>query len=94
VRGIQDQDLQLRSACRTSAPFFSKVRHARTITRAALHGVRAKVSNGYVDRLMLSYPLLRFIEHALSQSTPLYADELFGGTGASGEATPGLISSS
>jgi hypothetical protein len=44
--------------------------------------VRAKVSRGYVDRSMLSHPLLRFIEHALSRSTPLYADELFGGTGA------------
>jgi hypothetical protein len=43
---------------------------------------------------MLSYPLLRFIEHALSRSTPLYADELFGGAGASGEAAPGLIASS
>jgi hypothetical protein len=42
---------------------------------------------------MLSYPLLRFIEHALSRSTPLYADELFGGTGASGEAAPCLIAS-
>jgi hypothetical protein len=94
VRGIQD--LQLRSACRTSAPFFLEVRHARTVTRAASPGVRAKVSHGYVDRSILSYPPLRFIEHALSRSTPLYAGELFGGTttSASGEATPGLIASS
>jgi hypothetical protein len=86
--------LQLRSACRTSAPFFLEVRHARTITRATLPGIRAKVLRGYVDRSMHSYPLLRFIKHALSRSTPLYADELFGGTGASGEAAPGLIASS
>jgi hypothetical protein len=43
---------------------------------------------------MLSHPLLRFIEHALSRSTTLYPDELFGGTGESGVAAPGLIASS
>jgi hypothetical protein len=34
------------------------------------------------------------IEHALSRSIPLYADELFGDAGASGEAAPGLMASS
>jgi hypothetical protein len=38
---------------------------------------RSKVSRGYVDRSMLSYPLLRFIEHAHSRGTPLYAVELY-----------------
>jgi hypothetical protein len=86
VRGISlVQSIRLMSF-RCAARIARTLHEARASAWAERPGERVSSARGYVDRSIPPYPLQRFIEHALTAGTRLYAVELFGGIGAFGEA--------